>query len=326
MSYQAAFKASTDKKAFVRATAQLVKNMVNAISKRIEVGILYGQSATGIGAPAAISGSSNTRNLIFSSSEWAAGIWAGAETMKVDFVSVSSGSLVSTSVSATVNSSDLTNRKVNVTAAGIMSTVAALYTSSQQGVYLVYKGAFGTEFAGLDKIITNTSSLFGINAGTYNLWKGNTSTITSSLTLAKILDATSLAVERGLDEDVVCLLNPKVWADLAADEAALRQYDSSYKPSEAQRGNEKLVYFGQNGRIEIHASIYVKEGEAFIFPPKRLKRIGATDVAFRMPSRSQQEDFFLELGSNAGYELRCYTNQALFCDAPARCVKVSGIA
>lgn len=328
MSYQAAFKASNNKKAFVRATALIVQNMVNSLSKRLEVALLYGQSATGIGQPDSISGSSNTRNLIFSSSEWAAGIWAGSETMKIDFVSVSSGALVSTSVSGTVNSADLANKKVNVTAAGIMSTVANLILSTgSSGVYLVYKGALGSEFAGLDKIITNTSSLFGINAGTYNLWKGNTSTLTSGseLSLARIVEAVALAVERGLDEDVVCMISPKVWSDLAADEAGLREYDSSYKPAEAVRGNQKLTYYGPV-KIEIHASIYVKEGEAFIFPPKRAKRIGATDITFRLPGRTQQEDFFTELASAAGYELRSYTDQALFIDTPARCVKITNIS
>jgi hypothetical protein len=44
-----------------------------------------------------------------------------------------------------------------------------------------------------------------------------------------------------------------------------------------------------------------------------------------MPGREQQEDFFIELSNAAGYELRAYTNQALFCDTPARLIKVTGI-
>jgi len=325
MSYQAAFKASTSKKAFVKATALIVQNMVNSISKRLEINMLYGQADNGIGKPSAIanSNSGSSRAYTFSSSEWAAGIWAGQEEALVDVVRISSNTAVSASF--TIKSVDLTARTLTLEAATAVHTIARALVTGSSGVALVFKGALGKEFAGLNKIITNTSSLFGINATTFNLWKGNVSTITTALSLAKIYDAVALAVERGLDEDVVCLVAPKVWSDLSNDEAALRQFDSSYKSSDAQRGQEKISFFGQNGKIDIVSHIFVKEGESYILPPRRCKRVGATDVSFRMPGRTQQEDFFTELASAAGYELRCYTSQALFCDTPARLVLIDGI-
>jgi uncharacterized protein YmfQ (DUF2313 family) len=66
----------------------------------------------------------------------------------------------------------------------------------------------------------------------------------------------------------------------------------------------------------------VKAGEAFIFPPKRCKRIGAQEVSFKTPGR--EDEIFLQLANNAGFELRVYTYQALFIEAPAKCVKISG--
>jgi hypothetical protein len=67
----------------------------------------------------------------------------------------------------------------------------------------------------------------------------------------------------------------------------------------------------------------VKGGEAFILPLKKWKRVGAQEVSFQTPGRS--EEIFLQLASNNGFEIRSYSDQAVFCSSPAKCVKVTGI-
>ena len=65
--------------------------------------------------------------------------------------------------------------------------------------------------------------------------------------------------------------------------------------------------------IEVHASLFVKEGYAYVFPPSELERIGSSDITFERPG--MQGKFFREMDSANGYELRCYSDQALFCSA-----------
>lgn len=336
MSYQAAAKASTSQNAFEKATSLIVANMLNSMHKRLEIGMLYGQSADGIGKGATTSGNTVTTSALtftakIDADQWASGIWAGAEGMKVDLFKASNGGAVNTNASVNLTSVDLTNKTISGTyASADAAAVKTAIVSAGNGFVVYFRGAHvssGTqnEAAGLDKIIRNQSSLFNINATTYNLWRGNVVAITQSLSLGRILAAVAKAVERGLEEDVVCMVSPVTWSNITTNQAALRQYDQSYRSGELQNGAEKLTFFGQNGKIEIHSSIYVKEGDAFIFPPKRLVRIGSIDVSFKMPGRTQQEDFFIELTGNAGYELRAYTDQALFCDSPAKLVKISGI-
>jgi hypothetical protein len=125
-----------------------------------------------------------------------------------------------------------------------------------------------------------------------------------------------------LDEKVVVLVNPDTWSDLAADLAALRKFDSSYDRKKGENGFEALVYHGQNGEIEIHSYNLVKAGEAFIIPPKRVKRIGAQDLSFKTPGMS--DEIFLHLSNRAGFELRLYTDQCVFVETPARCVYLTG--
>ena len=330
MGYEAAARASNDKKAFVKATSLMVQNMVNSMAKRLEISMFYGSTNIGqIASQAATTPPAATaRVFALVTASWASGIWAGAENMPLD-VSVDSTPLpgavpFNTNAQLLVTAVDLIARTVTVS--GNSTDLTAIDGRIAAGAFLCPRGSIMNDVTGLDRIITNTGTLYAISASTYALWKGNTfDAQNAALSFQKILAAVALSVERGLDQDVVCLLSPKTWANISSDQAALRMYDDSYKSSKLETGASEYSFHGQNGKIDIVSSIYVKEGEAFIFPPKRLKRIGAMNISFKMPGRQQQEDFFLELATKAGYELRAYTDQTLFCDSPARLCKVINV-
>ncbi len=325
LSYDAAAKASSGQKAFVKATELLVENMMESITKRLEICMLHGQ--VGIGVKASSSNVDTTSTIVtLTDASFAAGIYSGAEKSKINFYLTSNGSLVSSGDNAvfTIQSVDVDNKSITVT--GTSTGITALDAAGAADVY--FKGSRisasqWAEMAGMRKIITNTGELFNIDASEYNLWKGNVETVSGDLTLAKLLKAVSKAVVRGLDEKVVVAVNPDTWSQLSSNEAALRRYDGSYKKDKAENGFENLCFYGQNGQIEIISHNIVKEGEAFIFPPERLKRIGAQDVSFNTPGR--KDEIFLHLPNNAGFEMRVYSAQSLFIETPARCVYITGI-
>lgn len=322
MDYEAAAKAQTSKAAFMNTTELLTQNLVESASNRLEMMFLYGQ--TGLGTTASSVNTDSTHTVVqLTSASWAVGIWSGMEGAQVNFYNGSS--IVSSGADAvfTIDSVDVDNKKLTIS--GTSTGIAALDTSIGSGARTIYfKGAYGKECAGLDKILTNSGSLFGIDASTYALWKANTySAGSAALTMAKVLAAVAKAVGRGLREDVVCLVSPTTWQNLNSDQAALRGYDKSYSASQAESGFEAIVYHGQNGRIEVMSHAMVKEGEGFIFPKKRVKRVGAQDLSFKTPGRS--DEIFLHLPDKNAYELRIYGNQALFIEHPARCVKITSI-
>jgi hypothetical protein len=320
--YEAAAKASGGKKAFAKATELIIKRMVESMTKRLEIECFYGQSASGIGLISACTdpGGGTTCTFTISDATWAAGIWAGLENAELDaYVSTTKQN---TNAAVVITSVDVDAKTVAVS--GNNTDLVAIYASGSPTAYLVFRGSYGSQMAGLDKIITNTGSLFNIDASAYNLWKAQSfSAGSGQLSLAKILQALSKCVNRGLDEDVSCFVSPQSWADLQSDLSALRVYDSSYKPSQGEAGVEKILFHGQNGKIEVMSHSIVKAGEAFLFPLKRVKRIGAQDVSFKFPGFG--DDVFFPLPSNAGYEMRLYTDQAIFSEAPAKMVKVTGI-
>jgi hypothetical protein len=186
-------------------------------------------------------------------------------------------------------------------------------------------GSFAyAEMAGLKKILTNTGTLFGISAATYDLWRGNSVTTSGQWTMAKVLSAISMAVQRGLDSDAVMFVNPSTWADLASNLAALRRFDGSYSKKKNANGSEELEYISQNGMIKIVSYNIVKEGDAFIVPMDKVIRIGARELGLNDPTRPQDEIFFT-IPAKAGVGVRAYTNQAIFVEAPAQGVFVTGI-
>lgn len=276
------------------------------MARKLEIELLYGQMGYGIV-------SSITSNTIsIQTSEWAPGIWIGAENMPLQIMI---GSTSSSRGTCNVVSVDMVNQAITVDTAP--SGVAA-------GDVIYHYGAYGNEFAGLHYIMTNTGTLFNISAASYTLWAGNQySAGSAALSFTKINAAVSRGVEKGLDTAVTVLVNPRTWADLLSDQAALRRYDSSYKSSNLEQGAESIKFYGQNGLIEITPSIFVKQGYAYLLPLDEVIRVGSTDITFRRPG--QGEEFFRDLETAAGYELRAFTDQAVFSFAPGKMVLITGI-
>jgi hypothetical protein len=334
IAYEAASKATASEKAFVGTIDLVVDNMLESITKRLEVGLIHGQSGIGAVAVEGFTSSTTTGTMVLTAASWASGIWAGAEGVRLTLIADFGTTNVNPYGSATdIIVTSVNNETRTVTVSGDATGLAAIATANETlPLTVFYKGTVsgseGTfefiEMAGLRKIFTNTSTLFNINAGQYHLWKANTYDANGKLTMGKVLSAVGKAVDRGLNEDVVLLVNPKTWADLASELSALRSFDASYSATEGDNGFKSLKYYSQNGTIEVISHNIVKEGEAYIFPPKRLKRIGTTDITFS-DWVGKSQDIFLHLPNKAGLEMRCYSNQSIFVETPARCVLITGI-
>lgn len=302
LGYVAAARAANGtQSSFEDATKFLVQNMMRSMAKKLEIEMLYGQVGYGTVASADYS----TNSFVVTTAEWAPGIWAGAINMPLN-IRTSSGNQRG---DCNVTSVDMNLRKISVDLlpAGVIATDV-----------LWNKGAYGNEFAGIHKILTNTGVLFNIDAAVYDLFKGNSVPVSPAgpLSFALIQDAISRGVEKGLDSDVMVLVNPRAWSDLLTEQSALRMYDSSYRSGVAENGAQEITFHGQNGKVEIVPSIYVKEGYAYVLAMEDYMRVGSTDITFRRPG--QGDDFFRELENNAGYELRAFTDQCVFCMAPGR--------
>ena len=312
VAYDAMAKASSSKKAFMKWSEQVVGNMTASFTKRLEILHFYGGTSIG-----KVGSEDDAGVLTISTATWASGIWAGTEGMLLEaFTALSAGTQHAATL--TITAVDLVARTVTVTSSGTVSEVNA-------DDYLFFKGFRGSEMNGIDKLSTATTTIYNIDPSAYALWKGNSySAGSAKLTFKKIQHAVALAVSKGLDEKVTVYCSPATFADLNSDLSALQRMDSSYSKSKGAQGHEAICFYGTNGEIEIVASIYVKEGEAFCVPLNKLKRLGSSDVTMRMPGQSEDQ-LVLQMPSNAGYEMRLFYDGNLFCERPAWMTKITAI-
>jgi len=277
------------------------------MSKKLEIELLYGQ----MGYATVNAGTTASTQFVVKLAEWAPGIWAGAEGLPIE-----------------VRSSDgATSRGENIVTAVDMDTrtitmQSAMTLTADDVVW--HKGAYGKEFAGIHKILSQTSgTLFNINVGNYGIFRGNSYNVSGALTQAKLGLALTRAVEKGLDSKVLALVNPKAWTNMMNDQAALRKYDSSYSSAKAENGTQKLVFFSQNGEIEVRPSTFIKEGYGFVLDMSAWLRVGSQEISFKMPGSG--DEYVLHRPDQAGYEMRLFTDQAIFTHKPGTSVILTGI-
>jgi len=313
LSYEDVYKAvEGGAAAFEAAIGLVVDNMQNSFSKRQELAFWYGNQGLGT-----VSGNSSGV-LTITSATWAPGIWSGMKDCVLE-------AFDAVTASANQHNGDLTVSSVSYSAKTV--TVTGTNSSVVAADILYFKGARTTtahkECAGIDKIITNTGTLFNIDAASYELWKGQSRAVSGPISMLSVLNAASDATNLGLMDKAKMYLPVKRWNSLNSDQAALRRY-GAYS-SKFENGAEGIVYHSTNGAIEVEAHPFIKEGEGFLLanPAKKVMRVGASDITFRRPGMSQE--IFRELVDSAGFELRAFADQAILLQTPAQNVKLTGI-
>jgi hypothetical protein len=310
-------RAMSNDAAFFKGTKMKVQAMLDSHAKELEWNLMYGQSATGWGTIASISGTSTTRAVVISAATWCPNRWQGMIGALIDIYE--STTKRAGTVDCSIVSVDLSTRTVNISGdATELTAVDSAITGSD--TYILRKGEYGNVAVGLDKITTTSSgNLFGLSTDN-ELWKASTySCGSANISMEKILEAVDQAFVRGCEGDVTVLLPSASFIDLVMDEVALRRHGVG---KTVENGFEKLAFDTQSGKAKIVVGRLVKDGEGFVFPESALCRIGAYDgVKF--------EDAFGEVfwpvsGYN-GYEMRSYSDQALFSDAPGQIVKLTSI-
>ncbi len=328
-------------KAFIDNTKHIVANNLRSHMKLAEVMGMYGQAdallgyvsyatatyrgvalttGTGtVGGVAFTNGVNTTSKVIMMApGSFAAGIWVGAEGAIVNQVN-SSGTIVA---SGNLLSVDSENGLLYVD----FTPVAASSTTSHR---LCFDGQEAAkDMVGANKILSNTGTLFGISASTstgYSLWRGSQTSLSASLlTFNRLQTAAANATNRGgLDQDVMVLCNPRSFANLVNAEAARRQYDSSYGPMEFDNGAEAITFYYSGGKMVVKGSRYVKEGEAYGFATDTWLRGGSAQISLQIPG--VDKDIIFPLENSSAYAFRSFSDQYIFCRAPARSFVISGI-
>lgn len=326
IAYDVAAAATSNEEAFGDAFDQVVADMVNTMGFHRELAIVYGASSIGATSTAGAASSPQTFTLTTASS--AIGLWLQLVGAPLDAYDPTLTTQRNTNAQIVLTNAELDTdgQTVVITVTGNTTDLDAILVSD----VFVPRGWVGNTFSGVDKIITNTGTLFGISASTYPLWKGNVIDCSGGqLTMLRSLRGISQAVQRGGRKGRTWKLmcSYPTWNDSNNNLSALRRFASSTKGS-IDTGTEGVItYYGPGIRIDMMASALVKNGEAFAGEWDRaLKRLGASDITFMLPgSTPENAKFFREMENKAGYEIRGYWQQLVMPLRPASLVKFTGI-
>lgn len=311
LSYDAAAKASrAGKKAFAQAYGAVLKNMKESHQFRLELSLLYGRDGLG-------TVSSNTLGaLVITSATWATGIWgSGLKDAILE-------AWTTVAATSTQHDGNLTISAVDIGAKTV--TVTGTSTSVVANDILYFKGARTStgynECAGLYRVLTNTGSLFNIDASTQQLWAANSYAVNGNLSLTAIMQAASIGMSFGLKKAIL-LTAPEKFAQLASDEAALRRYVQDQP--QAKRGVKGITFLMGSVDVEIVPHPLVKQGSAMLLSEDTINRVGATDITFALPGSGEKMD--VQVTDSTAIEFRSMSDQAIFSEKPAQCVLLTGI-
>lgn len=346
LSTMAASRAMKGGPSFVDATSYLVEGLVDSFSAVHEQTMFYGgvglatisdatylntnattDAAGGFGSGTVVYNSGTpgvtlqSNMLVVAYAEWAPAVWVGAENMLVDIVR---GNAVIATL--TIKAVDIVNRILT------FQSIAG-YTPAD-GDVIYRNGAFNFEAKGLQYILQQQGVLFGIDNAQWGLWAGSSYDTNGSLSYTKVAEAVSIAYGKGLEGDLDLHVNSKTFAELIPDFNTAktaagvfpgRMFTSESEVADIVHGARAIRFVVNNISTRVIANDYVKAGLAFAIAPSTFLRVGSSEMTFDIPGRTEKGEYFREVSGFAAVELRMFSDQALFCKAPARNLILVGL-
>lgn len=311
---------------FMTAMDYKVKALMQSGELYRELSLLYGPGSGAVnngGNIGVVSASKSGANLganqfiIITRATWIPGMWNQMINALVDIYQ---------SDGTTIRDTGVTVVSVPVTVAGSVGCEVKLFKSASSatvatGDIIVPTGWRAKTCFGLQPILENATTLFGIDASIYPMWNSVKYVTSGTLGRAKILNMAAQLFPNGPRNGGKLFVSGPTFADLAEEADALQRYTENTDAIKRQ-GAENLLYKSPIGNIEVAVHTYMKQDFAFFLATDQLKRVGASDLTFR--GDGMDDWFLLQLPSNAGFQMRIYSNQAPVLEIPYWCAEISG--
>lgn len=338
---------ANDERAFFNSTKYVMQNHIESHTRFLDSFMWYGQAAALMGyvtyAPtgtqyrgATYSASGNVqltradgttitftagvntaeRAILFQPGQFAAGLFVGIEGAVIKQIASATGAVAA--------SGKLTGVDADL---GIIYVDFVPVAATSIGSHKIgFDGQeFQRELVGVNRILTNTGTLFDLNAAQYSLLRANVLDLGGKRFDIKALEVgVAMATNRGgLKKPLKIVLNPRTFAKMVDDEASLRKYDAKYSPGEASNGFESIKWYAANGVNEIIPCRTVKEGEAYGLNLTEWIRSGSAEISFQVPGMDR-EMIFRSIDQTA-WLVDSYSDNFVLCRAPCRQILWTGL-
>jgi hypothetical protein len=247
---------------------------------------------------------------------WSAGLFNNMVGALVDVYLADGATLRAADVTVTAVTDPTINR-IKLTKSGSAVVVAATDK-------ILARGAKGKSCTGIQAILENTGSLFGIDAAVYPQWRSinfSAGGASSPMTVAKLMQLLSRLKNNGAKNGGTYLCSASQFAQFTDELDALDRYAQPMEMK--QTGMSSLTVKSPIGTVTVQIHEYMKQGIAMFLAKGVTRRIGATDLTFRLGM--SREWFWKELDSAAGSQMRIYSHQAPVIEIPYHCAIVTSI-
>lgn len=309
--------------AYKTALDQAVQAMLMGAAMYRELALAYGPgtsaaAASNIGVVNATVSGANlgaAQTVALTTASWIPGLWILAQNMVVDIYQTDGTTPRDTGVTVQARPQP-SKTYLTLFKSGSAAVVAANDKIVPQGWRT--KSCFG-----LEAIFNNAGTIFNINAATVAAWRCMSFDAGGQLTRAKIMSMAAAISINGTKNGGKLFVCAPTFADLAEEASQLQRFTGNTDKVKRQ-GASVLSYETAAGVIEVVVYQYAKQGQAFFIASDNFRRVGSTDLTMK-PIGGGAEAFFTHLTSNAGAQMKIYSNQAPVLEMPYRNFIVTGI-
>lgn len=313
-------------RAFVNATKDRFEKLSKGGSYFREASLLYGGGPTpgpnsNLGVVLTTTGTAGTTLVVqMAAANWATALWAGSEGVEFDIFSPAG---VKRNTAGTTSD---TVYKLTATDAGLYQVTLTSHATNVAAVVpgdvIHFAGARTQDCLGLvGAALTQTGTLWGINVGTYALWRPTVIPVGGAMNFAAVSEAGGIVASVGFYGDYDLYVNPATYSDICDDQTALVTH-TTRSSGKVTIGFDDVQFKSQAGSTYIKAHPYIKRGIALGVPRDYAMRVGSTDLTHTMPGFGKM---FRELENAAGIEMRLYSDQAPFVKDPHFLTLFTGI-
>lgn len=312
VTYEVLSRCQESKQAAKAELGATIESMRDSFMFRQEVLGFYGQRGL------AIVGTVTSDAASITSGSWAAGMWAGNENMPLT-VRTSAGVEVGTVI---IDWVDFDNLTINFVTGG-----GSVLTEAGASAQLWFQGgSSSTELVGMKAVLSNTGTLYNINAANYGLWKGVTGSVTSGwdLTFLQAIRLDARIRARGGMGDQLAFVSADVFTTLEGTLESARTFSGpeQYRPTQVDRGTMELTFYSPVGKTTIKPHPIVKREDYFSVRSGKWKRVGSSDPTFEVAGEGRM---LHDLQDYPGKELREMAFNTWFTPRPAASGYLDGI-
>jgi hypothetical protein len=308
--------------AFKTALDQMVQSMLQGGALYRELALAYGPGTStalaaniGVVSTTAAGALSTARNVRLTAASYIPGLWISMQNALVDIYQSDGTTSRETSVQVQ-GRVDPAKTQITLFKAASANTPTANDVITPVGWRT--KSCFG-----LEAIYNNATTLFGINAATVAPWRCMTFNAGGALSRAKLMGYCANVSLNGTHNGGKLFVCASTFADLVEEANALQRFTGNTDKVKRQ-GASQLFYESAAGEIEVVVYQHMKQGQAFFIANDNYRRVGSTDLTMR-PIGGGAEGFFTHLTTNAGAQMKVFSNQAPVFEMPYRNFIVTGI-